>query len=168
MTTVAIEIRRARDCDAADLAALHCDAWRYAYRGIIPGLTLERMLSRRGPAWWRRASRLRGGTLLLAFDGRAAGYATFGRCRSRAMGAGGEIYELYLRPEFHGVGLGRRLFGAARASLAEEGLRSLAVWSLADNEAACRFYSAMGGRERLRAIERLGGARLPVVAYHWR
>ena len=40
--------------DAAGLADLHGATWRYAYAGIIPGLTLERMIARRGRTWWAR------------------------------------------------------------------------------------------------------------------
>ena len=54
MDTVAIDIRRARAGDAPALAAMHAAAWRYAYRGILPGLVLERMIAEHGEAWWRR------------------------------------------------------------------------------------------------------------------
>ncbi len=51
MSTVLIEIRRAKASDAATLAATHDEAWRTAYRGIIPGGELEKLISRRGPVW---------------------------------------------------------------------------------------------------------------------
>ncbi len=169
MATVDIAIRRSTSGDAAALAALHAEAWRYAYRGIIPGLVLERMVARRGPGWWRRMHAVGGTTTILEFGKEAAGYATFGRGRfGRMGGAQGEIYELYLRPEYHGAGLGRQLFSAARDELRCAGLRGLIVRSLAENEPACRFYQAMGGRPLGRGSERVAGTQLAMIAFHWR
>lgn len=168
LATVDIAIRRTVAGDAAALAVLYGEAWRYAYRGIIPGLELERMVARRGPGWWRRMHGVGGATAILEFCKTAAGYATYGRSRFARLGAEGEIYELYLRPEYHGAGLGRQLFRAARDELRTGGLRGLVVRSLAENDSACRFYRAMGGREFARSTERLGGTRLAIVAFHWR
>src|SRR5215475_8671305 len=55
MSIDAIEIRLARADDAASIAEVHDLAWRNAYRGLIPGRELERMVERRGPRWWRNA-----------------------------------------------------------------------------------------------------------------
>ena len=163
-----MNIRLSTRADAAELASLHCDAWRYAYRGIIPGISLERMIARYGPAGWERMHRSGLRALVLEFDKRVAGYATFGPCRKRSAPPLGEIYELYLRPEFHGTGFGKRLFAEARRHLSARGLVGLLVWALADNDLACRFYRALGGRERTRAYERIGGVRLEMIAFVWR
>ena len=37
MSTVLIEIRRAKASDAAAVADTHDEAWRGAYQGVIPG-----------------------------------------------------------------------------------------------------------------------------------
>ena len=163
----AMNFRFSTRADAADLAQLHREAWRYAYRGIIPGISLERMIARRGPPWWGRMQRSGLRVLVLEFDNRVAGYATFGPCRTRSLPRRGEIYELYVRPEFHGTGFGKHLFGEARRHLRANGLSGLLVWSLADNDLACRFYKALGGRERIRGYERIGGARLEKIAFVW-
>ncbi|HEY1152660.1 MAG TPA: GNAT family N-acetyltransferase, partial [Pseudolabrys sp.] len=57
MSTVTIEIRRAKPTDASAVAATHDDAWRAAYRGIIPGAELDKLVNRRGPDWWDQAIR---------------------------------------------------------------------------------------------------------------
>jgi ribosomal protein S18 acetylase RimI-like enzyme len=93
------------------------------------------------------------------------GYARLGDARRRDRGTG-EIYELYLLPEYQGVGLGRRLFGA-RARRWREGRPRLVVRALAENAAACRFYRAMGGREVGRGREVIGGRRLETVSFVW-
>jgi ribosomal protein S18 acetylase RimI-like enzyme len=96
-----------------------------------------------------------------------AGYANYGRNRARTLSYDGEIYELYLRPEFQGLGLGRRLFTAARKDLATSGMKSLVVWALSDNDNAVGFYQALGGRAVARSSERFGKRTLDKVAFGW-
>ncbi len=68
-----------------------------------------------------------------------------------------KVYELHLRPEFQGLGFGRRLFSAARKDLMQSGLKSLVVWALSDNEPAMEFYRALR-RPRRRAPRRRSSA----------
>jgi len=53
MVETVISIRTARHGDEIQIARVHDAAWRDAYQGVIPGRELERMIARRGPAWWR-------------------------------------------------------------------------------------------------------------------
>jgi ribosomal protein S18 acetylase RimI-like enzyme len=156
MVETVISIRTARLGDEAQIAHVHDSAWRDAYQGIIPGRELERMIQRRGPAWWRQA--IRGGTrlMVLDFSEKVAGYASYGRNRMPALAYSGEIFELYLAPEYQGAGLGRRMFDAARDDLAAHGYLSFVVWALAGNERALDFYRRLGGAGVRRAPERFG------------
>ena len=128
MSTTLIEVRRAKPSDARAIATTHDDAWRCAYQGIIPGPELDKLINRRGPVWWDAAVRKGSRITVLAFGECVAGYANYGRNRARSLYYDGEIYELYLRPEFQGLGFGRKLFSAARRDLVQSGLSSLVVW----------------------------------------
>jgi ribosomal protein S18 acetylase RimI-like enzyme len=167
MSTVVIEIRRAKPSDAKAVADTHDDAWRTAYQGIIPGNELDKLISRRGPDWWDSAIRKGSRITLLQFGDNVAGYANYGRNRARSLFYDGEVYELYLRPEYQGLGFGRRLFSAARKDLQQSGLRTLVVWALSDNEQAVSFYRALGGRAVARSSEKFGSKTLDKVAYAW-
>src|SRR5467141_271076 len=167
MHTVAIEIRRARPSDAEHLAATHDLAWRTAYQGIIPGPELDKLINRRGANWWDSAIRKGSRISILGFGEMVAGYANYGRNRARSLYYDGEIYELYLRPEFQGLGFGRKLFSAARRDLVQSGLQSLVVWALSDNEQAVGFYRALGGKAVARSSERFGARTLGKVAFAW-
>jgi ribosomal protein S18 acetylase RimI-like enzyme len=167
MTQVAIAIRTARGEDAPAIAAVHEAAWRETYRGIIPGRELERMISRRGPAWWREAVDRGARILLIDVADTIAGYASCGRSRVATLPHEGEIFELYLRPEYLGLGFGSRLFRAARKDLAGRGYVGLVVWSLAGNERACAFYEQMGGARVSRTSEMFGPDRRERIAYGW-
>jgi ribosomal protein S18 acetylase RimI-like enzyme len=167
MSTVLIEIRRAKASDAAAVADTHDEAWRGAYQGVIPGLELEKLVTRRGPDWWDSAIRKGSRIAILAFGDKVAGYANYGRNRARSLFYEGEIYELYLRPEYQGLGFGRRLFTSARRDLGQSGLKSLVVWALSDNDPAVEFYKALGGKAVARSSERFGDKSLDKVAFAW-
>jgi ribosomal protein S18 acetylase RimI-like enzyme len=167
MSTILIEVRPAKTSDAPAVAATHDEAWRAAYQGIIPGAELERLINRRGPSWWDSAIRKGSRVSVLSFGDRVAGYANYGRNRARSLHFDGEIYELYLRPEFQGLGFGRRLFSAARRDLMQSGLKSMVIWALSDNEPAVEFYRALGGRMVARSSERFGDKSLDKVAFAW-
>lgn len=167
MSTLSIDVRRARVDDAAGIAAVHDGAWRYAYRGILPGVDLERMVERRGPTWWAKAIRRHVLVLVLEVDGRIVGYATLGPSRMRTLPYQGEIYEIYLVPEYHGLGLGFRLFQAARRMLTDLKFSGLAVRALSANDTAVGFYRSLGGRSVVETGERIGDTVLPVVVFGW-
>ena len=164
-TNTAINIRRAKLGDARMLAQVFDTAWREAYHGIIPGVALERFIAKRGPDVWRAMiGRGRGLAVMEAADGIVA-YAAYGRARDRSLRAEGEIDEIYLRPEYQGLGLGGRLFRAVRNDLFDHGLTRIGVWVLAANTRACAFYEGRGGRPGAEAVERVSGACLPKIGY---
>jgi ribosomal protein S18 acetylase RimI-like enzyme len=167
MGTELIAMRKARAGDCEALAAIHEQAWRSTYQGLIPHLHLERMIARRGPGWWRRQLERGARLKLVAFDGVPQGYVSFGEARGPWPWPAGEIFELYLSPPFQGIGLGKRLFNAARQSLREEDLRKLVVWALEDNRMACEFYAHLGGRVGAKASEKYGAKTLQRIGFVW-
>ncbi|BCH21827.1 N-acetyltransferase GCN5 [Mesorhizobium sp. L-8-10] len=167
MTTLSIDIRKAEPGDASAIADVHHEAWRGAYAGIIPHRALNAMINRRGRDWWANAIRRAASVLVLEIGGEIAGYATIGRNRARELRQEGEIYELYLKPEYQGIGLGTRLFGAARQRLRDHGLRGLVVWALEENVGALDFYAGAGGRDVAEGVEVFDHKALRKVAFVW-
>jgi ribosomal protein S18 acetylase RimI-like enzyme len=167
MSTVLIEVRRAKPSDAVAVAQTHDEAWRSAYQGIIPGTELEKLVIRRGPGWWDSAIRKGSRIAIMVVGEKVAGYANYGRNRARSLFYDGEIYELYLRPEYQGLGFGRQLFSTARRDLAQSGMKSLVVWALSENDPAVAFYRALGGRAVARSSEKFGPKTLDKVAFAW-
>lgn len=165
MSTRTTSIRRAREGDIGSLSRVYDEAWREAYRGIIPGVALERMIAGRGWPWWRSALHRGRPVAVVETGDTVVGYASYGRARSRALGTDGEIDELYLLPEYQGVGLGRRLFRAVRNDLVDYGLGRLGVWSLEDNFRAGAFYESLGGRRGPVVPDRIAGVALSKVGY---
>jgi ribosomal protein S18 acetylase RimI-like enzyme len=167
MASLTVDIRSAECRDAAGISAVHDEAWTLAYAGIIPAMHLARMVQRRGPAWWDgMLGRARGGVLVVSVGETVAGYATLGAARKVAgLAFDGEVFELYVKPEYQGLGFGTRLFKAARERLTAAGRRRLVVWALNDNEPAVAFYRRRGGRPVARDQERFGATALPKTAF---
>jgi ribosomal protein S18 acetylase RimI-like enzyme len=168
MEKTMVQVRPAKQRDAAALAEVYAEAWRGAYRGIIPHLSLERMIAKRGLGWWTNALSSRSPLLVLDFNSAASGYVTYGRCRSGKSPFQGEIFELYLHPIYQGLGLGEQLFDSARDRLFALHLKGLLVWALSDNDAACSFYQSLGGKPVAEGAERFGDVSLRKIAFAWR
>ncbi|MCU0830025.1 MAG: GNAT family N-acetyltransferase [Rhizobiaceae bacterium] len=167
MKTLDIAIRQADPRDAAAIADVHALSWRSAYCGIIPHKALTMMIARRGPDWWGRVIGRSGAVLVADVGGVIAGYVTYGRNRARQLTQQGEIYELYLLPEYQGIGLGTKLFDAARKALRAHDLRGLVVWALEDNALAGGFYEGLGGRDVAEGTETFDDKTLKKVAFVW-
>ena len=167
MTILAIDIRNAELGDADAICDVHGEAWQGAYAGIIPHRALRAMINRRGSQWWANAIQRGVRVLIMEVGGKVAGYATLGRNRARELRQQGEIYELYLRPECQGIGLGSRLFAAARQQAASDGLKGLVVWALEDNLNAMSFYASQGGRDVAEGVEIFDQKALRKVAFVW-
>ncbi len=165
MSERVISIRHARPEDAVAVSAVFDAAWREAYQGVIPALALRKMIARRGPGWWSWAIGRGRPVVVLDVGDAIAGYASYGRCRDRSIAADGEIDELYLAPEYQGIGFGKRLFNAVRNDLRDRGARRIAVWALTDNDRACAFYRRLGGRPIAQTTERITGAALNKVVF---
>lgn len=161
-----IAVRKGKAADAKGLASIFQLSWQQAYQGIIPHLHLESLIRRRNADWWKTALKANNDLLVLELDGKLAGYATLGACRSNGERRG-EIYELYLSPKFQGLGLGEHLFEACRHRLDQRMLSGLIVWALADNTAAAHFYWRRGGRPIARTYEQFGASRLEKIAFAW-
>ncbi len=165
MSTLAIDTRRAEARDAEAISAVHDASWRQAYTGMIPHKALDTMIRRRDEAWWARAIRYSTRILVLEVMGEIVGYATLGSNRVSTLPQNGEVYELYLMPEYQGVGLGKRLFLAAREELARLGLAGCVVWVLEDNNPAIRFYRNAGGSDIAEGSETFNGVKLGKIAF---
>lgn len=159
----AIKVRRARTDDAKSLASIFARTWWSAYAGIIPAMPLARMIQKRDEAWWRKSINSESCLLVIQVSRDLAGYATCGAARSNGMR--GEIFELYISPEYQGMSLGEHLFEACRYHLDQRGLRGLTVWALSDNAGAAAFYRRCGGRPVASCVERFGGTEVAKTAF---
>ena len=172
-----IRIRRARRSDAAAIGRVHVETWQSAYAGLLPEAMLAQMSDVRQSAWWARALEDAGesrGIFVAEHD--ELGVVGFGSCgpvRDHPEGLDGtekrvgEVYTLYVEPDFQDQGLGRRLLDAMFKQLRGEGCDTAVLWMLADNPTRF-FYEAMGGRFVGQRTDTMAGQDVDEVAYAWR
>jgi ribosomal protein S18 acetylase RimI-like enzyme len=166
-----IRIRRATSADARGIAQVHVESWRSAYAGILPDRVMVQMSVDQKASSWRRQLETPGGAqgVLVAelHNGTIAGFASCGRVINGLAGFDGEIYMLYVLPDWQEQGLGRGLICGSLQLLAKAGCAAALVWVLADNQSRF-FYEAMGGKRVGERDEVLWGVKLHELAYGWR
>ena len=169
--TTPFSLRPARSGDAAAIAKVHVETWRAAYAGIVPDTYLVAMTESKQALMWnntiRRASASEAVLVAESDDvpgGRIVGFGSCGPARGQP--DGGEVFTLYVAPDWHGRGIGQILLEALFARLHEVGLNQAVLWVLGANPARF-FYEALGGRRAAERKERFAGVDLDEIAYAW-
>ncbi len=160
-------IRPAQPKDADAIARVYVETWRNTYAGLLPDRVLVKMSLERQCKSWSRTLATDQRVLVVEHGGDIVGFGSCGRNRLRRLDYTGEIYTLYVLPDFHGRGLGRRLLEGLFDSLIGQDHDSTLLWVLATNPSRF-FYEAMGGRRIAERDERMWGHALHEVAYGWR
>jgi GNAT superfamily N-acetyltransferase len=163
-------IREANAADAAGIAHIHYETWQIAYRGVVPDAYLARLsYERRLKAWAEALARPSGSeyVCVAASDaGQIVGFASGGTERTGDPVYRGELNAVYVLPNYHRQGIGRRLVGWVAERLSGAGFGSLLLWTLADSPFR-GFYEALGGQFVRESARDFGGVSLGLVAYGW-
>lgn len=162
-------VRQATLADAEAIARVHIQAWRETYRGLVPAEHLAGLSVDRRAELWRRElgdPRQAPGLVVAEAGGAIVGFAAAGPAREPARGFAGELYAIYLLRNQQGRGCGRRLFLAAAAALAAQGIASFMLWVLRDNPNR-GFYEHMGGAPFAEQRIVIGDRDLVEIAYGW-
>ena len=121
-------------------ANVHWKCWQVTYPGLmsqayLDAFTLEKSEER--AFQWRD-------NILVAKDGdRVVGFVGYGD-HGAADPETGEIFALYVLPEYQGTGVGQRLMDAALDKLSA--CPHLCLWAVKGNARAIRFYEKNGFR----------------------
>lgn len=167
-------IRQARLADAPAIADIHVETWRNTYAGVLPDAYIANLSVKERLRFWRVIlARNDHGMTIVAEDAQAGviGFGNAGPARPEGMPADsdwdGEVYTLYLMPDWHGQGLGRLLLEGLFDELRSAKCLNIMLWVLEANPTRF-FYEAMGGRLVARRREPFAGAMLDELAYGWR
>ena len=171
-------IRPATARDAAGIAKVYVDAWRSTYAAILPHRGLLGMSYEDQARQWSGIVRDPAQSVIVASEGDdgVVGFAGFGPARLRDRPAAGrfagddarvgEIYTLYVLPDFQERGIGRQLLAGAFAVLVEKRYTCGLLWALRDNHARY-FYERVGGKLVAERQERQWGRVTDQVCYGW-
>jgi ribosomal protein S18 acetylase RimI-like enzyme len=169
--TAPISLRPARPGDAAAIAKVHVETWRAAYAGLVPDEYLVSMTeSKQALMWNNTIRRAAAPEAVLAAEstdlpgGRIVGFGSCGGARGQS--GSGEIFTLYVAPDWQGQGIGRLLLEALFSRLHGSDLNQAVIWVLSGNPARF-FYEALGGRRIAERKERFAGVDLAEAGYAW-
>ncbi|MCW5737887.1 MAG: GNAT family N-acetyltransferase [Enhydrobacter sp.] len=172
-----MKIRRGRTADAQAIGRVHVETWQATYAGLLPDAMLVRMSEARQAAYWQRSladpREARGIFVAEDDDMGVVGFGSCGPVRDPPDGLNGteqrvgEVYTLYVEPDFQNRGLGRRLLDAMFRQLRADGFDTAVLWMLARNPTRF-FYEGMGGDPAGSRTDRFSGTDVEEVAYAWR
>jgi ribosomal protein S18 acetylase RimI-like enzyme len=169
-----IEIRGAHAEDAAGIAHVHVESWRATYAGLVPDKVLIGMNEPGKTQNWARLLAVplerRGVRVAYATGLGIVGFGSCGPCRKTKLPSlqsyRGEVYTLYVHPDYQDQGIGRRLLAELFDDLRQRSLQPALIWVLASNPSRF-FYEAMGGARVAERDEPLWGTTLRETAYGW-
>jgi GNAT superfamily N-acetyltransferase len=142
-----VRIRPATSADPRAIAETQIEAWRSAYRAILPASYLAAMSPLQRESLWTAVVGGTSAVLLVAEDDDGiVGFACAGAARDGDVDPTlvGEISAIYLLERVWSAGVGRALFERACDALRERGFEEALLWVLEANERARTFYERMG------------------------
>ncbi|MCF3640782.1 GNAT family N-acetyltransferase [Rhizobium sp. TRM95111] len=164
-----VEIRNGRTADVFDIGRILVETWQFAFRGLLADDFLDAM----SPAdqavrhlGRRRTPDVRHCVAVDRLTGEIVGFVNFGPARGGSGAKAAEIYALYVRPPYQGIGIGSRLVKAAACRVMASGQASLFAWVLSTNPNR-GFYERLGARPVEIGPIRLGGVTYEQIAYAW-
>ncbi|KQV53259.1 hypothetical protein ASC95_10910 [Pelomonas sp. Root1217] len=149
LTSISITLRAGTPDDATTISALAIQVFldTYATEGVRPDLAREALREYATEAFDLRLREPQRRFVLAERDTGLLGFAELTLTDQAAPAGqctGAELVRLYVQPAAQGMGLGRRLIGAAQALAAEAGLDALWLTAWDGNQRALAFYAREG------------------------
>ena len=162
-----IRVRAARPGDARGIARLDIETWRSTYAGMLSSAYLVGLSEQRREIGWRNVILREPRDVRVALDaaGTLLGFGSCGPSRGERRFAG-EVFTLYVAPDWQNRGIGRSLLIALFRRLVAVERPSALVWVLWDNPGRF-FYERLGGRQIGRKFFSVAGERVEAAAYGW-
>lgn len=162
------QIRPAVYEDALAIATVQYYGWQQTYRGIISNAYLDDMTIEKGNGRWQyNLQHARGGIhVMTTAEDKVIAFSAAGRNSAPEFNCDAELYSLYLLKEYHGQGLGKRLFAFEIDKLKEAGYKSLFVYVLADNPSVAFYRSFNPDLERMLETP-IGGQQYDELCLAW-
>lgn len=163
-------IRAAREGDAPEIANVHLNSWREAYRDILPQEYLNQLPAtfKRRMINWERTIREKKNILTVAESPNGLiGFSIFNEPRDDRFKDHQELSAIYLFEKWKGQGVGYALLKLGMNELIKKGAAKAYFWVLEGNP-TIRFYERTGARPvGLEKHDEIGGKKCTELAYAW-
>ncbi len=152
-----ITVRNAEESDYPEIVHISIRTWKQAYKGIVEqsfldNISFDQRLEGR-LKWMREPKKY---SLVAIADKKIIGFCDFG-ISSHSQYGKGEVYAIYILPEYQGKGAGKKLMGKAMQRLEEETLTPFIIIALDKNTSAQKFYKDLGFHFLDRILTKIGG-----------
>lgn len=169
-----INIKNIERSTLQEVADIHQRSWDDTYSNLIaPDYRTSRNKTYYLKKWIRWHDRNQNG-LVAYFNGKAAGFITFGDRTTPQIGdkyeivvSSSEIYALYILPEMKGKGIGTALFLATLDQLIASRKKSTMLWVLTGNTEGLEYYMNKGGEVVGQRSVQIGGEMHNETAVKW-
>lgn len=140
----AVVVREARQDDAAAVGEAHAEAWRVGFAGLFETGFLREAVIERRKLWVTSLADLPSGTQVLVAEihQQVAGFVHIGR--SADCPRIGELYAIYVHPDYWGTGAARSLLDEALQWLLADDVDDVVLWTHEGAARARRFYEKNG------------------------
>jgi ribosomal protein S18 acetylase RimI-like enzyme len=143
-----IVIREATEKDFEGIATVRVKGWQSAYRGQMPDSYLDNLSIEKdtqGLIERNKNPDPTKKTFVAELDNKIIGFVVAGNPRDEDVSPEtGEVYAIYVLPEFQGKSAGSRLINAAIVFLIKNGYKKAALWVLETNIKARTWYEKKG------------------------
>ncbi|WP_253701830.1 GNAT family N-acetyltransferase [Bacillus sp. FJAT-27445] len=163
-----IIIRKATIGDAEAIAKVHVASWQTTYKGIMDEGFLSRLSVEKRKELWRNNLQRVGNIVLVAvLNGEIVGFADGSRVKEGEYpGYDRDVTSIYFYEEYQGKGFGKQLLNLLFEEFRKDGFTNAIVKVLEDN-AACRFYEALGARRIDENLIEVAGRKANLLTYAW-
>lgn len=165
---VDISFREATVADCLAVARVHVQSWQESFAGIVPQAFLDKMsVEKRARAFEKGFSAASYKMYVAEVTGRGViGFADFGQPREDIDAYEGELYAIYLLPEFQRKGVGGRLFDLGVEYFVRSDKSSMYLLALEVSPYRL-FYEKMGGQIVGRKQIEIEGVMYDELVYGW-
>lgn len=144
----AVRIQEAKISDAVGIARVHVKTWQSAYTGLVPDDFLKKLsIQGRAVGWKKQLEKPDKGNRYFVgvINRQIVGWCATGKCRDEDTTLNnGEVYGIYVLPEYNGKGIGSQLMKTALTKLKEDGYMTATLWVLSTNEKSKKWYKSKG------------------------
>ena len=140
-------LRQANVDDAHGIAHIHVNTWQSAYVGMMPDSYLQNLsVEQRAQNWIKilESPIAENQTIVAEIDGLAVGFIGIGPSRESNDSDLGEVFAIYVEPNFQGRGVGSRLMHEGIHLLKAQGFKGAMLWVLEQNIQTRAWYESRG------------------------
>ena len=168
MSDAEVKYREATLADCEEVARVHVLAWQGSFLGILPQSFLDRMSALQRAEAFSQGFAAPFYTMYVAEvpGSGIVGFADFGDPRGEIYGYDGELYSIYILPEFQRRGIGQKLFELGVRFLLKNDRRSMYLLTLEVSPYRC-FYYKLGGQVVRQKQIHIDGLAYTELIYAW-